>query len=198
MKSTIRLSVLTGMVAILVAGTMTSPAQDPGNMEEFRQRMQERVQEMYKEELQLSDDEMKAIWPLIDDVTEKQRQARGGMMRGMFGMGRRGMGGPGMGGPGGPGGQGGPGGPGGQGGPGGPGGMGGPGGFQPEPFPEADALSAVLEKDDASADDIKTALTTYRNAIKKRTDELKAAQDKLRQVLTIRQEAVLVLRGVLD
>ncbi|MCX6999639.1 MAG: hypothetical protein NT106_05000 [Candidatus Sumerlaeota bacterium] len=63
--------------------------------------------------------------------------------------------------------------------------------------PTADALSKALDSK-ASADEIKLKLTAYRDQQKKNEEELKKAREELRKVLTINQEARLVLMGVLD
>jgi len=94
------------------------------------------------------------------------------------------------------GGFGGPGGPGGQGGPGGrQGGRQGPGGFG-QPNPDAEALQTALDSG-ASADDIKSKLTAYRAAAKQKEAQLEKAQDELRQLLSVKQEARAVLLGLL-
>lgn len=59
-------------------------------------------------------------------------------------------------------------------------------------------LQKVIENKDASAAEIKTALTAYRDARNKAREELQKAQKELQEILTIRQEAVLVRLGVLD
>ena len=80
------------------------------------------------------------------------------------------------------------------------GGFGGPGGrggmFQGSP--EAQALSEAIESDDTPDDEIKAKLKAFRDAAKKREAELKKARDELREVLTLRQEARLVLMSILD
>ena len=89
--------------------------------------------------------------------------------------------------------------PGGRGGgPGGPGGAaaGGRGGFGGEPSPEATALQSAIENN-ASADDIKAKLAKYRESQKDKEAKLAKAQDGLRQVLSVKQEAAAVLAGLL-
>ena len=80
------------------------------------------------------------------------------------------------------------------------GGFGGPGGrggmFQGSP--EAQALSEALQSEDTSNEDIKAKLKAFRDAAKKKEVELKKARDELREVLTLRQEARLVLMSILD
>lgn len=140
--------------------------------EQMRQRMMERV----REQLAVKDD---AEWSVIESRIKKISDSR-------FGMGR------GMGGPGGPGGPGGQGAPGGQG---GPGGRQGRGGFG-QANPDAEVLQSALDSG-ASADDIKVKLTAYRAAAKVKEVQLEKAQDELRQLLSVKQEARAVLLGLL-
>jgi hypothetical protein len=135
----------------------------------MRQRMMERV----REQLAVKDD---AEWSVIESRIKKISDSR-------FGMGR------GMGGPGGPGGQGAPGGQG------GPGGRQGRGGFG-QANPDAEVLQSALDSG-ASADDIKVKLTAYRAAAKVKEVQLEKAQDELRQLLSVKQEARAVLLGLL-
>ena len=141
--------------------------------EQMRQRMMERV----REQLAVKDD---AEWSVIESRIKKINDSRSGMGRG--------FGGPG-GGPGGPGGQGAPGGQGGQGGRQGRGGFG-------QPNPDAEVLQTALDSG-ASADDIKVKLTAYRAAAKVKEGQLEKAQDELRQLLSVKQEARAVLLGLL-
>jgi len=69
--------------------------------------------------------------------------------------------------------------------------------FGSQPSPEDDALQQALDNN-APKDQIKTALENVRAARKRKADELAKAQDDLRQVLTLRQEAALVSVGMLD
>ncbi len=138
--------------------------------EQMRQMMMTR----YREQLGIKDD---AEWGIIEGRINKINEARRGTMRGLggFGGGRGG----------GPGGQGGPGG--------GPGGRGGWGG---QPSPEGEALQRALDGG-ASADDVKAKLAAYRAAQKQKEAALEKAQDDLRQVLSVKQEATAVLMGLL-
>ena len=140
--------------------------------EQMRQRMMERV----REQLGVKDD---AEWSLIEARIKKINDSRPGMGRGF----------------GGPGGPGGPGGQAGQGGQGGQGGRQGRGGFG-QPNPDAEALQSALDSG-ASADDIKAKLTTYRASAKQKEAQLEKAQDELRQLLSVKQEARAVLMGLL-
>jgi len=59
-------------------------------------------------------------------------------------------------------------------------------------------LSGVLADKGASADQIKAKLTALRAAQLGANQELAKARQNLRQIMTLRQEAVLVLNGLLD
>jgi hypothetical protein len=134
-----------------------------------------------KEQFGVKDDaEWKLIMERVDKVNEARREVGGG--RGMFGM--MGRGGPGGGGPGGPGGD-----AGGQGG-------GRRGGFGGTPSPEAESLQKAIEAN-APADEIKTKLAKYRASMKDKQAKLEKAQEDLRQVLSVKQEAQAVLIGLL-
>jgi hypothetical protein len=135
--------------------------------EQMRQRMMERL----REQLGVKDD---AEWSLIEARIKKINESRSGMGRGFGGFG-------------------GPGGPGG--GPGGQGGRQGRGGFG-QPNPDAEALQTALDSG-GSADDIKAKLATYRASAKQKEAQLEKAQDELRQLLSVKQEARAVLMGLL-
>lgn len=191
---------------------------------QFRERMMQRMQE----QLGSTDEEWAGIEPLLGKVTESQRAVSAGRPRGGgagFGAprggrgaagGRGGSGGPRAGarGPGGP--EGADGGPqagrrgprpegaaaggGGRGAGGGRGGGGfGGGGFGgPPPSAEVAALQEILASDDATPRDIKAKLQAVRQANRKTEQALKRSRDNLRAVLTVKQEAQLVLMGILD
>lgn len=165
----------------------------PGNFnpEQMRERMLERLRESFD----VKDD---AEWKLISERIAKVMDAR----RAAGGMG----GGPGMvGGPGGgarafgggrpPGGEEAGGGrpPQGERGPGGPGG---PGGLIRQSDPEAEALQKSLEAK-APTEEIKAKLAKLRDARRAKEAQLDKAQEELRQILTVRQEAVAVAAGLL-
>jgi predicted S18 family serine protease len=63
---------------------------------------------------------------------------------------------------------------------------------------KAQELSTLLQNKDAKPEDIKAALAAYRDARTKAKAELEKAQKDLRDLLTVRQEAVLVSMGTLD
>jgi Spy/CpxP family protein refolding chaperone len=71
----------------------------------------------------------------------------------------------------------------------------------PPPTPTAKAqqeLRDLLKNKDASADEIKAKLTALREARAKTKADLEAARKDLKEVLTQRQEAVLVTNGMLE
>jgi hypothetical protein len=165
------------LAAILLAGvsvgTVQVQAQGRRNFDpaQFRQRMMDR----YREALEITkDDEWQAIEPLIQKVMDARMQVGFGGGRMMF---RRG----------------------------GPP----PGGaqdgnppprrprFGPPPMPEAEALQQALDSK-ASNDDLKVKLEAYRQARKTKEAAVTEAQDNLRKVLTVRQEATAVLMGLLQ
>jgi hypothetical protein len=127
-------------------------------------------------QLGASDDEFAAIQPKLQAVMTLQRDAQPRMR--MFG-------------------RGGPGGGGGRGGNFG----GGFGGAATQPSAVQTALTdlqTTLDDTNASPDDIKAKLDTVRQARAKARQDLVVAQQDLKSVLTQRQEAVLVLMGMLD
>jgi hypothetical protein len=123
-----------------------------------------------KEQLGSTDDEWKVLSPKIEKVMTVQQASFGG-----FGGGRRG--------------------------PGGGAGGGAPAADAPPPTPVQKAqgeLRTLLENKDAPADDIKAKLAALRDAREKAKADLDAARKELKEVLTQRQEAVLVTNGMLE
>lgn len=59
-------------------------------------------------------------------------------------------------------------------------------------------LRELLQADKAEADQIKAKLTAFRTAKEKSNQQLAAARQSLRQIMNLRQEAVLVVNGLLD
>ena len=171
-----------------MAGLGANQALAQDRAAEFQQRRMDNL----KEQMEIKDDtEWKAIQPLVQKVMDAQRGAMADRMRGAM----RGFGGRG----------GGPGGPGGggnnnagdnnnndQGGGRRRGGFGGGG----EPSPEAAALEKAVEAK-ASNSEMKAALQKYIEARKAKEAELAAAQESLRKVLTVRQEAIATVNGLL-
>ena len=68
-------------------------------------------------------------------------------------------------------------------------------GFGGEPSVEADALQKALEAK-ASNEELKAKFAKYRESLKQKQATLNAAQDELRKVLSLRQEATAVMMGV--
>ena len=142
------------------------------------ERMRQAYAERMKETLGVTDEEWKVLGPRIEKVQTLSMQLRAGGRMGMFG-GRGGRGDR-------------------------PEGAA-PPDAQPQPERElsevekaANALRETLDNEDATADDIAKKLTALREAREKVKQELAVAQDDLRQLLTARQEAQLVLMGLLD
>ena len=65
-----------------------------------------------------------------------------------------------------------------------------------ESSPEAEALQKAIDSK-ASPEELKTKLAKYRDAHKEKEAKLDAAQEDLRKVLSVRQEAAAVLGGLL-
>lgn len=168
-------SALVGLAFIGQALSQDSrPARGPFDPAAFRAQQAKQMQEA----LGATDEEFKALQPKIEKVQNLQRDVRGGGMFGMGrGQGRRPRGGD---------------------------------QTQPTPTPAPDAppqsetqkalagLTKLLDNKDTKAEDIKTALTAYRDAKAKAKADLEKAQKELKELLTVRQEAVLVTRGLLE
>ncbi len=167
----------------VAAPTASAAPANPGA--DFRQRMNER----FKTALKASDDEWSVIEPLLSNVQDKTRDVMMSRFRGMMG----------------------------RGGPGGPGGgrrggdnnaaaapAGAPANARPRregPPPasaEATALESALQDDNTSVNDIKTRLAALRAERTKANADLESARADLKKVLNMRQEAVLVLAGMLE
>ena len=71
------------------------------------------------------------------------------------------------------------------------------GGMFGQPSPEYTALQDAVNNN-APADQIKSLLVRYNVSQKAKEEKLKAAQDNLRAVLTVRQEAEATLLGLLN
>ncbi len=137
-------------------------------------RMQQMMADRMKDQLGASDDEWKIIGPRLTKVMTLRFQSRGqGGMMGMFG---RGRGGPG-------------------------GGRGGDRGGSPDRqltgVAKVTSELRTLLDGNPSADQIKAKLTALRQAREKNKQELAKAQQSLKQVLSLKQEAQLVLMDML-
>ena len=177
--------IVAGVAASLCLSSNNATAQNNGGGAAGRGRargnfdpaqMRERMMERYKETLEInSDDEWKAVEPLVQNVMQaRMDMMRGGMGRGMFGA-RRG------------------------------GNRGGDQGAQPQqqqrrfgppPSPEAEALQRAIDSKAPKAE-LKAAISKYVEARKANQEKLDKAQDELRKVLTPRQEAIATLDGLL-
>jgi hypothetical protein len=172
--------VLTGLlVAGLGAGMVLATAQDAGRRGFDPDQMRERMMDRLKTELKASDEEWSVMQPLLQNVMLKQREATAGRMGGMGAWaGQRGR----------PDAQPQQGGnrPGRQ-------GVGPAGGTG-----ELARLSEALDSPNTSASEVKKRLAAVRAAREKADAELKVAREELRQLLTVEQEARLVVMGVMD
>jgi hypothetical protein len=152
---------------------------DPAQMQ---QQFQQGIMDFYREQLEVKDD---AEWKVIQARVQKVIDARmeiglGGMNMGMLGrmMGR------------------GRGGGGGNGGPGGGRGFGALSRFFGAPGPEEQALQQAIDSNASNAV-LKAALEKFNAARKAKQAKLEQAQAELRQVLSIRQETIASLSGLL-
>ncbi|HTI98580.1 MAG TPA: hypothetical protein VL527_06720 [Dongiaceae bacterium] len=183
-----QLAVLAGLAAALCVGSSSALAQQdngggpggggPGRGNFDPAQFQQRMMERYKEVLEVnSDDEWTALQPLVQKVMEARRDAMAGGfggMRGMFGRGNRG------------------------------GNNNGDatannrprGGMFGTPMPEQEALQKAIDAK-ASASELKDALAKFEAARKAKQADLEKAQADLRKVLTVRQEAIATLNGLL-
>ncbi len=145
-----------------------APGGGPPDFSQMRQRMSERMKEM----LGASDDEWKVLQPKIESIQQRQRESSGmgGMMM-MFG--------------------------------------GGGGGFRPPGAPADDQpksdvrqktadLRTVTDNKDAKPQEIKAKVDALRAAREKARAELQKQQGELRELITIRQEAILLTLGVME
>lgn len=178
MRRSYGIPLMVGVVLAVVLGTLSSFSQDETGRQGGRRgvrdgqgmgqfdpsQMRAMMLGRIKQELNATDDEWKVIEPLVENVAEKQREARGG-----FGMGRA-MRRPGS-------------------------EAGGPGADMSQ---EVEALRTALDSEESSSEDIKSKVEAVRADRKKKESELKSAREELRKVLTLRQEARLVLMGLLD
>ncbi|HUR45191.1 MAG TPA: hypothetical protein VMZ27_04865 [Candidatus Saccharimonadales bacterium] len=176
MKRIKQLMLLAGVAGLLSFGAGNAAAQGRGgnfDPEQFRQRMMDN----YKEQLEVkSDDEWKIISARIEKVMTAQREARVG--RSGFGGGQRRN-------------------------------RGGDNNaatdtntqrnrnpFGGEPNPDVEALQKSIDAK-ASNDELKAKLAKARQNIKEKEAAVTSAQDDLKKVLSVRQEAIAVTIGLL-
>jgi len=190
-RKAITIGVVICAVAIVAGGLAVAqppqggrPGQGPGGPGRFDpERMRQMFAERMKEQLGVTDQEWQVIQPRLTKVMELNRESMAGGMGRMFGGFRRPRRGDQDRGPDARGRQDRPG--------------------RPEREltaveKAADQLSATLENESASAEEIKKQLTTLRAEREKAKQELAKAQQELREILTLRQEAQLVLMGLLN
>jgi hypothetical protein len=169
---------LGGVVTLLCLNVGQALAQQGGgggrgnfDPEQMRQRMMDRYKEAFGV---TNEDEWKLISERITKVNEARRDV--GFGGGMGMMGRR---------------------------PAGPGGDQAGGGqdrqrrFGGEPDPDAEALQKAIDSK-ASNDELKAKMTAYRTSRKAKQTKLLAAQEDLRKVLSVRQEAVALQMNLVD
>lgn len=146
------------------------PGQREGRRGFDREGMQQRMMEMMKERLGATDEEWQVIQPRLSEVMELSQSTQAGGM-GMFGMfGRRGRD---------------------------------RGNDQSDASANpvqaaASSLQETLDKEAPSSTEIQNKLLALRGAREQAKQKLAAAQQKLREVLSVKQEAQLVLMGMLD
>lgn len=171
MKRASQLLVLAGIAATLCLCVPQAAAQGrPGRGNFDPAEFQQRMMERYKEALEVnSDAEWKVIEARIQKVNEARRDVGFGGGRGFFG--RR---------------------PGGD-----QGGDQNRSRFGGEPNPDAEALQKALDAK-APADEIKAKLAKYRESRKQKEAALETARQDLKKVLSVRQEAIAVMMGLLD
>jgi peptidoglycan hydrolase CwlO-like protein len=158
-------------------GAGGGPAGGPRQGQRFnREEMQRMMAERLKETLEVSDEEWTVFEPRITKVLTLSQQSGGFGGMGMMMRGRRGGFG-----------------------------QGAPGGDaqaqQQELTPvekSTQELQTLLDNKDAKPEEIKAKLTTYRDAREKARQELVKAQKELREIVSVRQEAQLVLMGLLN
>jgi hypothetical protein len=179
--------------ACLTASTLVAQDNQPGDRQgrggrggggfgdpaEFQARMMENI----RDQMKVKDD---TEWKLIEGRIQKVMDARREVGFGGGGMGRmfRRQG------------QGGPGGPGGDNADQGGRRRGGPGGFG-----ETSAEQAALDKaidSNASKEELKSAMTKVRAAKKEKEAKLATAQEELKKVLSVEQEAVALSMGLVN
>jgi len=149
---------------------------DPEQMRQRMEQMRQRRDQELREQLGATEAEWKVLGPRVRKVQELSLQTRAGGFFGRGGFGGR------------------------VGGPGGPGGArpGAPAREQTAVEKAQEQLRTVVDNTASTPEQIKTALTALRTAREKAKQQLAAAQQDLRKIITIRQEAVLVMMGTLD
>jgi len=166
------------VATVLSVGAQANAQDRPGRGNFDPAQFRERMMTDLRERLEVKDDtEWKALEPLIQKVSDARMAAFRG---GMGGMGRRRGGGGG-----------------GNGGTADDNGGNRRGGFfNQEPSPEQEALQKAIDAKASSAE-LKAAIAKYAEARKAKQAELERAQADLRKVLSVRQEAIATMSGLL-
>jgi hypothetical protein len=137
-------------------------------------QMRQRIAERMMERLGCTAEEWAVIGPRYEKVTTLSREISGGGMRGMFGGGRGGRGGE------------------------APGAGGAPAGEPSAVQKATQELQAAVENEASTPEQIKLKIKALREAREKAKQELAKAEVQLREVLSLRQEAILILQGTLQ
>ncbi|MHC4712041.1 MAG: hypothetical protein ACYTAN_02055 [Planctomycetota bacterium] len=182
-RKTALIAVVLGVVVVLGIG-LAAAQEERGRGRRGRfdpEQMRQWMMDNIKESLGSTDEEWTLLQPKLEKVMALSREVSdGGRMR--MGFRDRGRGGPGRGGPG--------------------GGTGEEAAADAPPPSEVavatEALRTTLDTEGASTEEIKAKLTALRAAREKAKQELAKEQEGLRLLLTLRQEAELVLMGTLD
>lgn len=177
-----QLLAICGIAAALFLGAGNVSAQNGGGGGGGRgnfdpAQMQERIMDNAREQLGLTNDtDWNAIQPLVQKVMDARRDTMGGGMGRLMGRGNRG-------------------------------GnnananannnSGRRGGFGGTPSPEAEALQKAID-DNAPTAQVKAALAKYHASQKDKQAKLVQAQENLRKVLTVKQEAQAALLGLVE
>jgi hypothetical protein len=166
--------VMAGMAALLSTGADTAMAQPGGGGGGFdpAQFMQRRMERIHEQMGVTNDTE----WNVLEGRIQKVFEAQGAMFgfRGRGGGGRQGGGGGGDNGAG-----------------------GGRRGFGGPPSPELESLQNAIQNN-APTGQIKAALEKFRDARKAKEAALEKAQEELKAILTLKQEAVAAVNGLIN
>lgn len=173
MKRTSLLAILSAALLVFILGRENAAAQnfpnfDPQQIQQMIKQVQQRFLTSLRDQMEVTND---TEWNAMEPLLNKVVQAETeSMISGMGGMGMIRMF------------------------------MGNRGGNIPslgQSDPEGDALQKLLD-DGAPTRQIRDALARYNDARKRKADELTRNREQLRKILTPRQEAILVLSGLLD
>jgi DNA-binding ferritin-like protein len=158
------------MMEDLRNGVQPDPEQMRKLVTDIGKQVQSQAQLRIKEALGATDAEWQVLGPKVEKVQNLMLQSGGvGMGMGM-GLGRLGMGGLNLG-----------------------------GGTEPSDVQKkSQALQEIMKNKDAAVEDVRAALKDYRQAKDQAKAELTKARGEVKELLTVRQEAVLVRMGLLE